>query len=76
MPTYAVTVKPGLRAGDACACNMEQHRYTVEADSKMSAISAAGKRWYEAECPNEQPAGCAYDRDALIAECSYSVKEI
>ena len=76
MPKYTVIVKPGARAGEACGCRMEQQRYTVEADSERDAMTLAGNRWYEAECPNELPADCAYDKEAIVAECSYSVQEI
>ncbi len=76
MPKYEVTVKPGHRADDACACSTAPKRYTVEADSKREAITAAGKRWYDAECPDELPKECIHKREEVIAECSYSVKEV
>ncbi|MCI5224464.1 MAG: hypothetical protein D3924_17800 [Candidatus Electrothrix sp. AR4] len=76
MLKYQVTVKPGVKADGDCACDMTERMYTVEAESKMSAITVAGNRWYKAECPDKQPAECAHDRDEIIAECSYIVKEI
>ena len=75
MPKYTVKVTPGKRA-ETCTCKMEQQRYTVEAASKDEAMTLAGSRWYDAECPNVQPEDCLYEREDIIAECSYIVQEV
>ncbi|MCI5157806.1 MAG: hypothetical protein D3906_05075 [Candidatus Electrothrix sp. AUS1_2] len=75
MPKYTVKVTPGTR-GEACTCKMGQQRYTVEAESKDEAMTMAGNRWYNAECPNVQPEDCPHDREDIIAECSYIVQEV
>ncbi|MGB5687570.1 MAG: hypothetical protein WBM35_17310 [Candidatus Electrothrix sp.] len=75
MPKYTVKIQPGKRA-EACTCKMEQQRYTVEAESKDAAMTLAGNRWYDAECPNKQAGDCPHGREDIIAECSYTVQEV
>jgi hypothetical protein len=55
---------------------MAQQRYTVKANSKDEAMTLAGNRWYDAECPNRQPDDCPHGREEIIAECSYTVQEV
>ena len=75
MPKYTVKIQPGKRA-EACTCKLDQQRYTVEAESKDAAMTLAGNRWYDAECPNRQPDDCFHGREEIIAECSYTVQEV
>ena len=75
MAKYTVKITPGKRA-EVCTCKMRQQRYTVEAESKDAAMTLAGNRWYDAECPNSQPADCSYSREDIIAECGYIVQEV
>ncbi|MCI5150859.1 MAG: hypothetical protein D3916_16000 [Candidatus Electrothrix sp. MAN1_4] len=75
MAKYTIKITPGKRA-EACTCKMKQQRYTVEAESKDEAMKLAGTRWYDAECPNVYPENCPYDREDVIAECSYIVQEV
>jgi hypothetical protein len=75
MAKYTVKITPGKRA-EACTCKMGQQRYTVEASSKDEAMTLAGTRWYDAECPHVQPKDCPHNREDIIAECSYIVQEV
>ena len=75
MPKYTVKITPGKRA-EACTSKMDQQRYTVEAKDKNAALTLAGNRWYDAECPNKQPDDCPYGREEIIDECSYTVQEV
>lgn len=75
MPKYTVKVTPGKRA-KKCSCKTDQQRYTVKAKSKKAAMMLAGKRWYDAKCPNRQPDDCSHKRKDIIAECSYTVQEV
>ncbi|MCI5143587.1 MAG: hypothetical protein D3909_18060 [Candidatus Electrothrix sp. ATG1] len=75
MPKYTVKITPGKRA-EVCTCKIDQQRYTVKASSKDEAMTLAGNRWYDAECPDKPPEDCPHSREDIISECSYIVQEV